>query len=682
MTPATKPSAPLDRGKVANEAAADEALTLLRDRGVHSADAAEAALLRLQAPGLLPVDMGLLLEVLRAHSTNSTVQEIGLATLVGMCQDPSRGAEEQRSKAVEGGAVRLAASALLAHSTEAGVVKQACAALFGIPDDMHAAPTDRVQRGIDLGNTELLVAALRENLTNGAAVCGVVCRALECTIFRRDDDASKGRAQLAFRAGAIDAAVAALRMCLAEPDAYVSAILSCMSAICSVMDGAPGSASRAAAVEAGAIELVGEAMKSRHNSAPRHLGCIRHLGTYFYDTICLDTNAAVTTHMQRCVDAGMLEALIGAVSQGLSAAQEEAALNIVRAAAACCPTSAPQRATEAGIFEALAAGLEARPLAPNILECSFDIIKHLCCSSFGAAAWQRLSQTTATSAVVSVMRACPTDANALNWGCHAIAFMIGDILVDASDRQTLEVLRQCAFDAGAVEVVMAGMCAFPTDSDLVGLCCSVVSLVAAVGPTTMDKAPGRARLQRVVGVGAIELSVTALLTHPTSERVLCGASRLLTKLSYYPLDASDDAALEAAQQHVDRAVKAGVVQAIVAAMRARPASTVLVAAITSGVRALRDIMFTDTAHKQLVANLGAVDVVLSAMNKPTGRTQGCRHLAWTSCRASAQEPTVMPPRSVASAPWTRVRLPRSLPPRRHTHATMACRQLQGMPRQP
>jgi hypothetical protein len=274
--------------------------------------------------------------------------------------------------------------------------------------------------------------------------------------------------------------------------------------------------------------------------------------------------------------------------------------------------------------------LETRSQSPQVLECSCEIIIQLRIASLGASAWKRLSQTTTTSAVVSAMRACSTDAKALDWGCQAIIRICG--CVDdaaASEIKVLTLLRQHVFDAGAVEVVVAAMRAFPSDDKLMGSCCSCLSVITHVAPTTMDKAPGLARLRRVGGVGAIELSVTALQTHPTSDRVLRVASSLLTNLSYFALDAGD-AARETAQQHTARAARAGAVQAIVAAMQARPASMLAGEAVGSGVRALRNIMLVDAAHKPLVANLGAVEVVLAAMEahrqKALVQTVGLRFL--------------------------------------------------------
>ena len=98
------------------------------------------------------------------------------------------------------------------------------------------------------------------------------------------------------------------------------------------------------------------------------------------------------------------------------------------------------------------------------------------------------------------------------------------------------------------------------------------------------------RLQRVVGLGAIELSVAALLTHPTSDNVLHGATGLLAAATACSSEYSD-AVREAAQQHVARAVNAGAVQAIVAAVQARPASLVVaVAAVDASVQALHNII--------------------------------------------------------------------------------------------
>ena len=104
-----------------------------------------------------------------------------------------------------------------------------------------------------------------------------------------------------------------------------------------------------------------------------------------------------------------------------------------------------------------------------------------------------------------------------------------------------------------------------------------------------------------LGAIVIELSVAELLTHPTTDDVLCCSTCLLENVTYYRGTAASDAEEQAAQQHAARAVKAGTVQAIVAAMRARstrPALLIAVEAVENSVRALNNIIFYKAEHNQ------------------------------------------------------------------------------------
>ena len=261
---------------------AGDALALQRDSG-QSADVAVAGLRRMRELGLL-ADTAQVLEVLRAFPQNTAVQELGLAALVTTFKVTSLGADTDTHsvQAVEGGAVRLVALALCAHSTVAGVVEQAAAALHGIFVLWgDSAARDRMQHAFDPGCSELLVVALRANLANGPAVCSDICGALLCalcggtdagaTAAHRQHAFTAAHRQRAFRTGAIDTAVSALRACLAHPEAPASAITRCIDVVNFVMVDA-GTESRVAAVEAGAIDLVVEAMMSSQSKDMQYSG--------------------------------------------------------------------------------------------------------------------------------------------------------------------------------------------------------------------------------------------------------------------------------------------------------------------------------------------------------------------------------------------------------------------------
>ena len=123
-----------------------------------------------------------------------------------------------------------------------------------------------------------------------------------------------------------------------------------------------------------------------------------------------------------------------------------------------------------------------------------------------------------------------------------------------------------------------------------------LELQAAASSALASLAKDDAAVKKAVAAGAIEAVAAAMTAHPRSAEVQAAASSALASL------AKDDAA-------VKKAVAAGAIEAVAAAMTAHPRSAEVQAAASS---ALASLAKDDAAVKKAVA-AGAIEAVAAAM---------------------------------------------------------------------
>ena len=222
-----------------------------------------------------------------------------------------------------------------------------------------------------------------------------------------------------------------------------------------------------------------------------------------------------------------------------------------------------------------------------------------CYSTQLAAAWQSLrAAATGGDGLRIKMLALRYDhasADALQW---AYAEMVE--MVTLSTSAPCDRYRQHAVEAGAVEAVAAVLRAYPQMESVQILGGEVLSHICA--GTKDSRAQRVPRKQRAVEAGAVETLVAALRAYPQAQSVQTASFQALAYIC-----GGDDDAVETRRQ---RAAEAGALEAVMAALRTYPQ---VVEVQSSGLWMLSHICYAAEIVRQRAVEAGTLEAVVAGM---------------------------------------------------------------------
>ena len=290
---------------------------------------------------------------LREHAAVAPVVQLAFSALT---QTASESDDEDIQQAVEAGAFEAVAEAMLAHP-QAGrqawdLQYDGCFALHALcrgftmtqsEDDAAVSPDSnpgpshspaalaRSQRAAEAGVLEAVVAAMRAHPV-GYPIKGLERNAEDADgmkdfdgffwalrmVCRGNDAAAAARRQRAAEAGVLEVVLETMRRAMVEfaPSAYAWGVVQyqgcCTLRMVCYGDDAGAAARRQRAVEAGALDVVVEAM--RRNMAEKHYR--EHpdeQGCWVLHNLCYGDDAAAPARRQRAVEAGAREVMAAAL---------------------------------------------------------------------------------------------------------------------------------------------------------------------------------------------------------------------------------------------------------------------------------------------------------------------------------------------------------------------------------
>ena len=558
-----------------------------------------------------------LVSAMRAQPDGGPVQDMGCQALGMIAQS---GPDMQLSIAMAGG-IEAVTTALRAHGRSAGVARAGSSALLALAS--HGANTARccTAGGIDAVLTAMrahphndsvaeaavgVLALLCYNETQRAAACagGAIpaviaamhldrqrggsglCLARGCAALYALLGLQAGRAAAVaamVRDGATHAVVAAMRRHAASAPLQLHG--------CALLEALTGKAVRGSAVtdaEAGAVEVVADALRLGASTSSPLAGGAGGSGDALLERSCMCLSTLVRTRadQQRCSDAGIVGALVGALrSHGVGAAAiGPTALPIAICSAisvVCARFDTAQVAfSAAGGIDALVACIRAHDTSDAVTEAGAKALASAVTTpdSDVATALEDAGGIEVTVAQMEMHAASPGVQAA---GCAVIAALAGGdehrvlalrcgaleaclLALRAHSRAenvaemgtaALWNLAYCPAvekriaDAGGADAVVAASRAFRRNERVQASCCGLLACLSFNDDTKAG----------VLHSGAVEAVVTAMRSHRKSAPVCEQGSQALWNLTAYEDHALDVAAC-------------GGIDAVVGAMQAHPAN--------------------------------------------------------------------------------------------------------------